>query len=1356
MAERLAYLEAVVGADVTQFRKGMRDIRNEVGFLSETMSGMAGLGRSLTFAFTTPVLALGTAAISAASGFEASMYNINSIAGLTADELDALGQKTLEFGARTRAGAQAASEALYTVFSAGITNVDDAFAVMQVATRTAEAGLADLTITTEGLVAILLSYGDTSEAAANQASDAITRMVALGVGSMQTFMTALSSVVPTASAIGMEFNDLAADMAFLTQRGLSASRAGVSMNAVLTQMLNPTEAMSAAFAELGARGLPDLIEQFGGVNEAIMALIGTADGDVSQLFEMFNSIQARRAIGLFAEGQEAWQQTLVEFEQGVAGSTTRAWEEQMKSFAASWDLLMSAVTGAGIAIGQTLLPVLQPFVKAITDLLLVVVDTNPELLGMGAAFVSVAAAIPPLLWLIGSLVTPFGLVLGAVSALVVAFATDFGGIATSVKQTVDKVLADLQPLIDIMNTMWDTIFPQDMTMGELPALTGDAEGALMATINPQTNAISLWDYYVDEGFIETMSWNEFMDLATEGGWDGGQIDVGEMITLNWSGLTDQAPDGAAMLAAVDWVEGDLVAAPDTDSLWTNIAQGIGAAWPAIQAELVKLWAKVDLWLFGQAKSLFDALATGIASINEDSLYNAFTELLQGDIIGAINAIFPSLGTSIAEGFNSIDWGLSMPYIGQRLTDLMNQIGDWFTTEGVPLISRSLGYLTGRIGVILGDAFEGIFGFFTGGGAGDAMGYFGESIGTPFMEGLNDALDDGETTNPAQRLIEGLMGAIVTISAANLLLFSPAATAIGGALSLALGGLSWLTGAATVIGNIANALGISAAVSAAWTPVATAFSTAFGSAMATVTGAWAATTAWIAGIGTAFMTAVGGAISAAAAAVTSATTWVATTVASLGTAMSIALAAVVVTAGIIIGTITYIALPQEVKDALFNAISGLIDGVFGEGATHALQSAFNDWLYGLAADIAEAFGNTDLAAQLRSNIGSMTGENAIPVEVDAQANVRSLEMAAPTAVFWSNDGRHELGDVVDTFIADEIIGTNDVITLNDLSAIIELSNPDMQFAPMTEADLEQIRNNPELLAMWEAQLAALGYDVTIDPTITVTVDTSNATISTAPMNFTYDEMMRNGMIANNGVMNMTPETPPIVTIPEVQITPLSASFAEDLAGGASVDSIIAENFVPLENAWTAMFAPEGLMQTTFNTFSGAVALGWTNIETEINDVIGLLNGDMPAAISTFETNKDPFIEALGAVEDAARAAKDEVSGLVGAIAGLLELDTTMNVTLTITANQTDGNHKTGLMSVPYDGYVAELHRGEMVLTKNEANQYRDADIAPEAAMPTTSGRGGDTYENAVTIQGNLTVDQMIYELKRRGIDLTKVK
>jgi hypothetical protein len=49
---------------------------------------------------------------------------------------------------------------------------------------------------------------------------------------------------------------------------------------------------------------------------------------------------------------------------------------------------------------------------------------------------------------------------------------------------------------------------------------------------------------------------------------------------------------------------------------------------------------------------------------------------------------------------------------------------------------------------------------------------------------------------------------------------------------------------------------------------------------------------------------------------------------------------------------------------------------------------------------------------------------------------------------------------------------------------------------------------------------------------------------------------------------------------------------------------------------------------------------------------------------------------------------------------------------------------GMNYVPYNGYEASLHRGEMILTRSEADEYRK-----------NGGRGGNTYQFNVTINGS---------------------
>ena len=52
-----------------------------------------------------------------------------------------------------------------------------------------------------------------------------------------------------------------------------------------------------------------------------------------------------------------------------------------------------------------------------------------------------------------------------------------------------------------------------------------------------------------------------------------------------------------------------------------------------------------------------------------------------------------------------------------------------------------------------------------------------------------------------------------------------------------------------------------------------------------------------------------------------------------------------------------------------------------------------------------------------------------------------------------------------------------------------------------------------------------------------------------------------------------------------------------------------------------------------------------------------------------------------------------------------------------------SHAAGLTYVPYDGYLAQLHRGEMVLTALEARAYRAQQFADYGALAALEARGG---------------------------------
>lgn len=69
--------------------------------------------------------------------------------------------------------------------------------------------------------------------------------------------------------------------------------------------------------------------------------------------------------------------------------------------------------------------------------------------------------------------------------------------------------------------------------------------------------------------------------------------------------------------------------------------------------------------------------------------------------------------------------------------------------------------------------------------------------------------------------------------------------------------------------------------------------------------------------------------------------------------------------------------------------------------------------------------------------------------------------------------------------------------------------------------------------------------------------------------------------------------------------------------------------------------------------------------------------------------------------------DKVSWLTDKLMFWRKSEKEMSSSSSGNSRKVDGSHRNGLNYVPYDGYIAELHSREMVLTEDEADEYRNA-------------------------------------------------
>lgn len=945
MAETIAYMEAVVGADITSFRREMRVVREQVGILSDTIGGLSSLGRSMTYAVTAPIVALGAGAVKMAADFDASMRNVNSIAQLTEAQFVSLSQKTLEFGSATRTGAKGAADALYEAYSAGFQG-EAAFSLMSASVKTAEAGLASLDSTTKALAATILSYGQ-ANITASQASDVWTRMVQVGVGSMENFVSAGAQVIPMAASMNVKFEELGGLWAFMTQRGKSASTAAVELNQVMSAMVKPSEDMVKAFKQLGVSSGEELISKFGGLSGAVKALAGTTDGTSTQLAKMFRNIRALRGIQTLTEDVGALDSALADFGANVAGSTMSAWEQQMMSFSAQWDLMTSAIQGAAVAIGQVLMPVITPLINLVKDGALAFMKLDGPTQKLIVSFFALAAAIGPILWLFGSLFSWPALIIGAFGALVTAITTNWNGIRDTIEGAITAVLGDLSGFKDAIDAFLTTLF----NPGEATSTYEDYFNALFGvgstsdmTVAPSTmievkegdTAWSIWN----NQFKGQLSWEDFRgivgsQLEAEGK-NFLNIPIGFQFSIDGGSAAEsiQGTTRAQIENAFRSLEHQDIAAPQDNSFGARFSAAIEAAWPLLQVALDNMWTNFKTWFTDTALPALDEFAgQGLSKLAAVFLPVGSTGKGDSPVFDAVrSALHGGVGNAV-DGIGDVLTG-SLPKTTTAFATFFTNVGNWIMNEAIPTIARSLGYVIGTIGTIIGQGLGSIWSSLTGGetakGVSDVGTVLGEKIGTPFKEGLNQAFSDANITNPADQIATAIAGALGTVAVATILL-GGFGTAFGLMFGLITTTTGWIVaGASTIATAISGAL----AASTIGTKITGAITAAMmGKVVELAPGEFVFTASK--GLLSSISASIGGLFTSAMATVTGATAWIVTGVTSLVAAIGAAIAAAPIAIPALILTAAVgiaVVVSEDLRNTIQTALTGNLQEVVANDPT----------------------------------------------------------------------------------------------------------------------------------------------------------------------------------------------------------------------------------------------------------------------------------------------------------------------------------------------------------------------------------------------------------------------------------------
>ena len=420
----MSTLKVQIGAELRQLEQALSRVSRNVDDFGRRVSAV---GANLTRRITAPLVGLGTAAGKLAMDFQSSMTRIETLVGLSREQVQGMTQDVLALSREAGRSPKELADALFVVTSAGARGAE----AMQILERSAKAsasGLGETRDIARAVTAAMQAYGSENLDAA-KATDIFTAIVREGNLEADQLSGALGRVIGIASQAGVSFQQVGASIATFTRLGVSAEEAATALRGILQAMIAPGEAARKAMQELGttSQELQKIIAR-DGLSAALAHLIDMTDGNVEALSAMIPNIRALSGVlGTAGTQGESYAQIVQNIENSH-GLLDDAFNRTTDTLQFKFQRAMANLQKAGIQLGNRLMPIFEKIIDGVTRLTDWFTSLDESSARLILTIGAMAAALPPLILLFGKLaqaialaMSPIALKIAAFTALALAF-----------------------------------------------------------------------------------------------------------------------------------------------------------------------------------------------------------------------------------------------------------------------------------------------------------------------------------------------------------------------------------------------------------------------------------------------------------------------------------------------------------------------------------------------------------------------------------------------------------------------------------------------------------------------------------------------------------------------------------------------------------------------------------------------------------------------------------------------------------------------------------------------------------------------------------------------------------------------
>jgi len=378
-------ISIIVAANIKGLESGLGKANKS---LAKFASGAARMGSMMSFGITAPLMALGKSAFDAFSNFEDGMMKVRAVTSASVGDFKMLTDEAKRLGATTQYTAQQVADLQLVLGRKGfdptqIKGMEQA--ILDLALATGE----DLSLAADVVSSSINAFGkDASDAAS--VANTLASAAANSSIQLSTFSTAFGHAGASASAVGVDIEELSAMMGVLMDNGIKASKAGTGLR--------------TAFSKLNEEGVP-FKETLDKLSSGQMTL-----NDATKLVGRTGANQ----LLILSKNRDKVKELTNEYKTNT-GELARMAKLMGSTAKAKVALMGSAIEGMKIEVGALLYEAITPIIKGITDLATKFTDLSVKAKQNIIIFGGIIAAIGPVLLIVAGLTSLFG-VLGTVIA----------------------------------------------------------------------------------------------------------------------------------------------------------------------------------------------------------------------------------------------------------------------------------------------------------------------------------------------------------------------------------------------------------------------------------------------------------------------------------------------------------------------------------------------------------------------------------------------------------------------------------------------------------------------------------------------------------------------------------------------------------------------------------------------------------------------------------------------------------------------------------------------------------------------------------------------------------------------------